>query len=235
MSTKTLYIAQNVRLYLSQPLNPRREMLDAMMDPYPEIKADLTEKLEHRTSSYDDLSDEYYDRQVELLDSIAPKQLQSNILIAGLGSLLFYDLADFTNIDGIESIVVDHFQTTESEIQLVFKVVTDVATDPRAIINYLAAQISDGWGENGSEPMRIAVSDTANPRIFARNTYDAEISLRQYLSAYTITKGDPAISKALADSLYTPKRMSHLLNAIKFDNQHFEMRVDFDSKMPVII
>lgn len=79
MSTKTLYIAQNVRLYLSQPLNPRREMLDAMMDPYPELKADLTKKLEHRVSSYDDLSDEYYDRQVELLDSIAPKQLQSLI------------------------------------------------------------------------------------------------------------------------------------------------------------
>lgn len=75
-----------------------------------------------------------------------------NILAYALGEMLITDFADYSDNEKVDTIIIDHFETEESN-KIVFKIESTQQLDLEDLHQIrleLDGQMSDGWGENGS-------------------------------------------------------------------------------------
>lgn len=101
----------------------------------------------------DNLTEDYWDEPKNILDLLVNENMQSNFLMTLMGYLITTDLADYYDDPKVYSIVVDRFVIYENDVKLILKTEADEDVDRDKLDDYIDGQVSDGWGENGTEPV----------------------------------------------------------------------------------
>lgn len=91
--------------------------------------------------------------QEEALKLISPSKYQYNqTLMYLLGDMTLNNFAQNSELENVQAIYPDHFETEFFDIALVFNIEADDLSqnDKDIILDVIGSQISDGWFENGS-------------------------------------------------------------------------------------
>lgn len=78
----------------------------------------------------------------------SPDSIRRLMLVVS-GEMLLDDLADYCPDRRLRSLTLSDFDVTEAGVHAIFKATSDGMTDSE-VADYLAGQLSDGWGENGT-------------------------------------------------------------------------------------
>lgn len=168
------YYEAPVSIICSQPVVRPETALSAINKGLNDLSSTIKEKL--KDGQYNlSVVDQFYEKHIDekhfsynLIHHIAPKGAESNVLMSFMGALLLVDLSEYSNVDGVSSILVDHFEFKNQQIQLVFKIEADDSTDLKVVYAELNDQLSDGWGENGTEEVSYLIQELNDQKFFSQ-------------------------------------------------------------------
>lgn len=151
------------------------------------------------SNEFEDLTEEYYDEPQKLLEKLVDKKVRNNFLIGVMGELVITDLADYYDDKSVHSIVADKFVFGKSgEIYLSLRIDAEHDTDLSALYTYIDGQVSDGWGENGSEPVEYWAGNLKSD-IFKKYIYGDSIEVA--LSNLKVLESEYTTSDSIPDYL----------------------------------
>lgn len=172
---KIFYYTSPVSIICSQPLVKPEIALSDINKDFNDLSSIIKEKLNDKKDNILSIVDTFYEKNMDenhfsydLIHHIAPKGAESNVLLSFMGALLLVDLSEYSNVKGVSSILVDHFEFKNQQIQLVFKIVADDSTDLKAVYSELEGQLSDGWGENGTEEVSFLIQELNDQKFFSQ-------------------------------------------------------------------
>lgn len=225
MAIITKYFSKPVTLYVSQPYlaDRHRQAIQSKLDDLVAKPAGLVDDdgmLNSVSPAVDVLNDEYEDRSGQLMTYITKSHLQSNVLMAVMGSLLLTDIADYIDVTGLKTITVDKFIVDEDDINIVFKIVADDSADMDLIVHELDSQISDGWGEDGTKEVPFDKDSLLEPGFFNVNSMSLEEAMFD-LNHYETMPPD------VREIMYTDNYVSALTQGLTYDPRYISLRLAF--------
>ena len=157
----------------------------------------------------------------ELLSKFVRSGLKPNFLMSLLGYLLLFDLTDYINSPGLTSVAVDRFEKRNDDWVAIFKLVGDESTDFDDAIFQLRTQISDGWGENGSDEQTFLLDNLLEGGFFPRIYQNADDAFR-VIAAYEETPPD------IRDLMYNDIMVKSLRESLTYLPNRIDIRLAFD-------
>lgn len=223
MAIITKYFSKPVTLYVSQPYLADRQAIQSRLNELVAKPAGLVDEdgvLNPVSTDVDDLNDDYQDRPGQLMAHIAKPHLQSNVLMAVMGSLLLTDIAEYIEVAGLKTITVDHFVVDEDDVYIIFKIVADASADMDLIAHKLDSQISDGWGEDGTKEVPFDKDSLLDPGFFNIDSLTVDGAMFDIKHYETLPPDLRAI-------MYQDDYMKALIRALTYSPSQVSLRLAF--------
>lgn len=157
------YVGVNIyasrSMYTPMELNYIKDKIYSSLEYVPDSMLNDTGDIDFYSAKDDisDLSEEYTDNPKHILDLMVDQKLRNNFLMSLMGGLVTVDLAEYYDNDNVSTIYVDRFEVVGNKVYLVFRIEAKDSEPNEDIFDYIDGQVSDGWGENGTDSVEIPV------------------------------------------------------------------------------